>query len=107
MDLRLYLFRLWNMFCFIVEPPLDVKFEMDLEADVAIWRSDIDSVMLEDWLQDFEGRSWQLVLLGNAVGLTFEAWLCIQDLVGIFYIIDLYSVISVNVMTLGRYCDCN
>jgi hypothetical protein len=36
------------MCCFIVELPLDVGFEMDLEADVAVWRSDIDPIMLED-----------------------------------------------------------
>jgi hypothetical protein len=35
------------MCCFIVGLPLDVGFEMDLEADVAIWRSDINLVMLE------------------------------------------------------------
>jgi len=29
---------------FIVEPPLDIGFEMDLEADAAIWSSDIDSI---------------------------------------------------------------
>jgi hypothetical protein len=36
------------MSCFIVGLPLDVGFDMDLEADVIIWRSDIDLVMLED-----------------------------------------------------------
>jgi predicted P-loop ATPase len=56
MELRLYLFYLWNMCCFIVGSPLDVEFEMKLEADAVVWCSDIDLVMIEDWLQDFEGR---------------------------------------------------
>jgi hypothetical protein len=33
---------------FIVRRPLDVGFEMNLEADVAIWRGDIDPVMFKD-----------------------------------------------------------
>jgi hypothetical protein len=36
------------MCCFIVGILLDVGFEMDLEADSVVWRSDIDSVMLQD-----------------------------------------------------------
>jgi len=36
------------MCCFIVKPPLDVRLEMDLEADTVVWRSDTDRVMLED-----------------------------------------------------------
>jgi hypothetical protein len=36
------------MFCFIVELPLDVEFELDLVAIVVVWHSDIDLVMLED-----------------------------------------------------------
>jgi hypothetical protein len=43
---------------FIVGPPLDARFEMDLEADASIWHSDINLVIFEDRLQDFEGRSW-------------------------------------------------
>jgi hypothetical protein len=46
------------MCCFIVGPPLDVSLEMDLEAVAAVWRSDIDPVMLEDRLEDFQGCSW-------------------------------------------------
>jgi hypothetical protein len=30
---------------------------MDLEADVTVLHNDIDFVILEDWLQDFEGYS--------------------------------------------------
>jgi hypothetical protein len=51
-------FHLWNMCCFIVRPPLGIGFGMDFKADTAVWGSDIDSVMLEDWLQEFEGCSW-------------------------------------------------
>jgi hypothetical protein len=51
---------------------------MDLEADAQVWRSDIDSVMLEDWLQDSEDYSWKLVLLGDIVSLAFEVRLCIK-----------------------------
>jgi hypothetical protein len=36
------------MCCFIVILSLDVGFEMDLEADMAVCRGDIDKVMLED-----------------------------------------------------------
>jgi hypothetical protein len=36
------------MYCFIVGPHLNVGFEMDFEADVAVWYNDIDPVMLED-----------------------------------------------------------
>jgi hypothetical protein len=43
---------------FIIGPPLDVRFERDLEDDSAVWCSDIDPVMLENSLNDFEGRSW-------------------------------------------------
>jgi hypothetical protein len=32
------------MCCFIVKLPLDVEFEMNLEADAIVWRSDIDQV---------------------------------------------------------------
>jgi hypothetical protein len=32
------------MCCFIVEPLLDIGFEMSLEADATVWHSDIDSV---------------------------------------------------------------
>jgi hypothetical protein len=32
------------MCCFIVKLPLDVEFEMKLEADATVWRSDIDQV---------------------------------------------------------------
>jgi hypothetical protein len=32
------------MCCFIVKPPLDSGFEMDLEEDAVDWRSDIDLV---------------------------------------------------------------
>lgn len=35
---------------FIVGPPLDARFEMDLEANVVIWRSDINLVIFEDRL---------------------------------------------------------
>jgi hypothetical protein len=66
------------MCCFIIGLPLDVRFEMDLEADAQVWRSDIDSVMLEDWLQDSEDYSWKLVLLGDIVSLAFEVRLCIK-----------------------------
>jgi hypothetical protein len=31
---------------------------MDFEADVVVWRSDIDLVMLDDWLQDSKYHSW-------------------------------------------------
>jgi hypothetical protein len=31
---------------------------MDFEVDAAVWRSGINLVMLEDWLLDFENRSW-------------------------------------------------
>jgi len=34
-------------FFLVVGPPLDVGFEMNLEADVAVWCSDIDPVILE------------------------------------------------------------
>jgi hypothetical protein len=50
-------FHLWNMCCFTVELLLDVEFEMDFEADTTVWRSDIDPVMLEDWLKYFEDHS--------------------------------------------------
>jgi hypothetical protein len=36
------------MYYFIVGPPLYVGLEMDLEADVPVWHSEIDLVMLED-----------------------------------------------------------
>jgi hypothetical protein len=36
------------MYCFIVGLPLDVRFEMDIEADVAVWCSDFNLVMLKD-----------------------------------------------------------
>jgi hypothetical protein len=45
--------------------------------------------------------------LSDVVGLTFEVQLCIKDLVLIFYIDDVYSTISINVMTLGRCSCCN
>jgi len=31
---------------------------MDLDADAAVWRSDIDPVMFESWLYDFEDHLW-------------------------------------------------
>jgi len=31
---------------------------MDRKADVVVWRSEIDSVMLEDLLENFDSRSW-------------------------------------------------
>jgi hypothetical protein len=66
------------MCSFIVGLPLDVGFEMDLGVVSAVWHSDIDLVMLEDWLQDYEDHSWYLVLLGDVVGLASEDWLCIK-----------------------------
>lgn len=36
------------MCCLIVELPLDVGFEIDLKADVAVCHSNIDQVMLDD-----------------------------------------------------------
>jgi hypothetical protein len=36
------------MCCFIVELSLDIRFEMDLLAIAAVWRSGIDLVMVED-----------------------------------------------------------
>jgi hypothetical protein len=32
------------MRCFIVEPPLEIRFEMDLEADAVVWHNDINPI---------------------------------------------------------------
>jgi hypothetical protein len=41
------------MFCFIVGPPLDVRFEMDLENDMTVWRNYIDSVNTSELIAGF------------------------------------------------------
>jgi hypothetical protein len=76
---------------FIVRLPLDVGFEIDLEADAIVWCSDIDRVDAWGLIAEF----WKPLIVISTFGLCYmlNIWglIVYEDLVWISHIYDLYS----------------